>query len=1269
MRCGAVSFNPYQRTKTFATDRLYVYTDRGVYQPGEALHARIIGWRLKNDYAPLSSADVELLLRDQAGHSIAAKTGTTDEFGITAVDLPIPITAAAGDYDLRIAYGSERASTRIQIRRFAPPSFRTEHTLPRFLLRNRSGPLEFTVTLHPPASETLGKVKLAATAKAPGGKVIATIGATRTGNGPHPLKLAAKDVAQLIAATKEGELARIEIRARDDKGREVELARELHITGKPYEGLLELDRDQYSTGDPVAVVARISDLDGVPLRKTEVHLRVGKSSTPYIASTDDAGMARFALNMPSASTKLTLEVKGTEVAAVEVPWTSPKPMRTSVASPVIKERQKTQVVARFPAGYIPADRVVHMDIVDTSGGIIGSELLTVQKDKKGYLARGELVAPSWGSMLLTFFALGRNEKDKKKLGLLVSGQNLVVQTDRELEIQLEGLPKKGRPGAPLAVRAKVTTANGDPADVSVGAALVDRNVLSLKDPLEITPMDRFYNPELRTLATTGSKILTWPVVSRNWGESHLHDIALPPFEWKPAGDVASCRTHWDAADWKASPEKEPNGIGLGAMGAIGHGSGYGVARAHGKRAVITIRTRFPTTALWAPHLHGSGSVDIQGRLPDRIGEQELIVVASDKKGGVGMKRAVVDVSQPVFVQANVPTPAVVGETVKVPAIVRNGTKKSASFAVELGGAGAKKKGQITVAGQGTGAIDLPLRFDSVGKSQITVRAVGAGHDDRVIRNIAIVPRGVPITTVQHATLLPNKRLELALRVSADATGADAHLRLELPAITSAFAHVPTLAARIADDPWGLSSDLTAAAVVLQLADRFNVKSSEVKALRGRLIAALAMVRRVQQSDGGYAYWRNGKASPYITARVLDGMLEARTAGLPVPRAPIENAAGYIAKHLAGGDLVSTSDIGWWEGDSTKVREGLTAELFDVLSQVPEGMRNGAVNKALAKLTKRYQAYLAKPAIDPLAGGRALAALLRLDAIDEGETDRVIKSLVQQRDRGHWEPSWFHAYGGRIDATLAVLEALHLQDPVGRQADKRDALSWILSTRASWGAWHAEAATAAALRAMLLAGAAPNEVASTVTVRLDGRVVKTVVVDPKDPWKSTAALAHLDLGHLTTGKHEITIDYDGKLKPALSLVSRQWRPGSGSTAKRSGVVLRTAGPSTVQAGKRVDLIVDASGKHLAGGTLLIGNSSLLELDLGKLGTMTGYGRPVAGVVATDDSIALTLAPTTKSLSLALPWIALRRGKGHLPTIGLLPRKGAPLIVAPGALEVK
>src|SRR5690606_22175888 len=157
---------------------------------------------------------------------------------------------------------------------------------------------------------------------------------------------------------------------------------------------------------------------------------------------------------------------------------------------------------------------------------------------------------------------------------------------------------------------------------------------------------------------------------------------------------------------------------------------------------------------------------------------------------------------------------------------------------------------------------------------------------------------------------------------------------------------PKLATALRDDPWSLAGDLTSAALALQLADRMKLDSAQLSELRGRLVAAIALARRVQQKSGGFAYWRNGKPSAFVTARVLAGLLEARRAGLPVPSEPIESAARFVAKDLASGELAKVSDIAWWEGDTKRVREGITAELFAVLSRLPEAARQGDIDTAL-----------------------------------------------------------------------------------------------------------------------------------------------------------------------------------------------------------------------------------------------------------------------------------------------------------------------------------
>lgn len=289
--------------------------------------------------------------------------------------------------------------------------------------------------------------------------------------------------------------------------------------------------------------------------------------------------------------------------------------------------------------------------------------------------------------------------------------------------------------------------------------------------------------------------------------------------------------------------------------------------------------------------------------------------------------------------------------------------------------------------------------------------------------------------------------------------------------------------------------------------------------------------------------------------------------------------------------------------------------------------------------------------------------------DEART--TAQRLIRLRDEGHFEPSWLHAYGGRLDATLAVLEALTLAAPEAFTAEKRDALAWILSTRPSWNTWHVEAETAAALRALALVGAPPEEVASRVVVKLDGVVVRTAAIDPKDPFLSAASLAHLELGrHLPAGVHVVEVSYDGKLRPTASLVSRWWDRGTRGPVSSNGVTVAAKCTGRVRVDGLATLTLNITGSSIGGGSLILGPSGLLEVDYAALASRTGWGRPILGVRSTERGLELQVSPDAKSFEFAVPLRAVRRGSGRWPALAWVGRVDAePRVIDPGDLVVE
>lgn len=1279
-RCGAVGFTPYTRTPAFASDQLYVYTDRGVFRPGETIHVRAIGWRLQADHAPLEAANVELRLRDAEGRTLVAGQARTDTFGTAALDLVVPRDADAGDYELEVVHGGTTESASLQIRRFETPALRIAHDLPRWLARDTDA-LAFTVTAHSANGGALDAATIVARVIAPDGRRVTRRRAVR-GAGPHSFAVDAKAFASLRADLAEGASMRVEIEVTDGRGRSDTVQRAITFVDQPWIGVLEPDRDAYAPGDRVHVVARVSDRDDVAMRAGDLTLVLSPSGQRHTARTDAAGMASFAFDMPAEHQHASLYADGQTrvMAEAELPAVAPVPMRAELAAPIVRERSSTAVVVRFPLGHVPIDRRVHLDLTDTSGAIVGAAVLRAEREDRGWVARGHFTAPTWGSALVTFFALGRAPGGGAP-GLLVGGHQLAVQPDRELEITLEGVPERAAPGAELDVRATVRSADGEVRPFAASAALVDRAVLAMHDPLEVTPMDRFYDPDLRTLATTGAQMLTWPVVSRNWGTA-AWDIALPPFAFAEAGERGSCTEHYDDRDFAALTVKEVTVAGAGAgatgsgFGAAGLGvGGMAVGVAAGPTDIV-VRTRFADTSLWLPQLRGTGETRFEARLPEGTGEQELVVVASDREGGVGIARRTIAVTQPLFVRPDLPDTMIEGERVEVPVVVHNRTARSEDVAVALSAGDEVARAQLVVGSMDEGRVVVPLTAPGAGSSRVRVEARGKHEQDAAVHTMRVQPRGVAIVRREAAGFDRDGRARFTAVRRADAPE-QAHLAIVFPTRVAAGLGAESLLRDIVDDPHAIVSDLAAAAAIVRWAGGRG--GPELERLRSGIGAAIGMLARVQDPSGRWSYWRHGKPSAYVTALALDGLLEARAAGFDVPATTLATAAASLAEALDGGALLPASELGWWEGDETRVREGLTAEVFAILARIPEAERSPRLRRVLEALSDRHRDGLRAHTLDVRASAHAVLAMQTLGTLDGPDAEQALAHLLDARDHGHWEPTWFSAYGGTIEATAAAVEALASVGGTDHALALRDAVRWLAGTAPSWGQWHNERGTTAAVRALARLGAPTLGAASVVTVRVDGTVVATARVDPDDPVGSTLSLAHVELPALAVGSHVVEVEHDGAVHPTVALVGKRWHRGAAGRVAALGHELAASAPAALDVGDDATLRVELAGPRLGGATLRIAKGGLVELDLDRIGPEIGRGRTIARIRDDGDAIELALGPDAVATTLALPIRVVRRGEGSWPTLALqlAGRRGRgvdddarrALVVDPGPLRVQ
>ncbi len=1311
---GRVSMEAYRRTESFQSANLFAYTDRGVYRPGEEVLVRSLAWRLRGEFRPITKAEVEVGLHGPDGRPVTGGAMQTDAFGVAATRLRVPEDAPEGNYQLVIRYKGAEETARLRVERFRTPAISIRHNLPRFIAPT-TGDLRVEVELAYFTGGAPAKGTLEAKALWSGQELFATSlpivkGKTLRFALPlDPIRKAVPDRARF----------RVVLRAKDEFGRSDEIKRDILYAKRPYVAVADLDKDVYTRDETVNLSVRLVDPDGVPVRQKKISLEGDSGKIALTATTDDGGVAVFRFPMPDHAIRVTVRAADVPQPLLtrQIPFMASKPMKAELPKPVVREHRRTPLAITFDEGFIPVERVVHGDVVDYSGTIVGAFKIPIRRKRGRYVARGHFRAPAWGSMLVTLYVAGKRPADSKKrrrpstVGLLTEGLSLTAHPDKELKIHLDGLPDQAAPRTEIRAHFSVRTAQGRPANALLGVMVVDRAVLSLMDPLEKTPMDRFYNPTLKVLSTTGSDILTWPVVTRNWGPDQ-YDIALPPFGFrkgsrlhrpsrrrsvgmaKPSMSMAPTEAadDFDGAPMaemaKSAPAKSAKKVKVSKHRIVLRDATKGRQPQTPQAPQIVIRTDLPATAVWEPRIATrGGKASLTFKLPEALTEQELIVMASDKRGGLGLLRRGIKVSQPLFVRSDLPRSLVAGDRIEAGVLVNNTTGKPLSVLVSIEATGltiepASRK--IEVPASGSAAARFAISADRPGQVRYTVTAQAGERGDSERRTLAVRPRGPGALEEILATLEKRKPYSVTIDKSRGEY-IEAHLEVAFPTVVPALQQIEDL---LEGSVWWADSHLAtplAAAHLEHYLARHKPNHPLRKKIRRYLEQVAAWLPNAMNPDGGTFWWRSGSRSEVLaSAWALKVMAALRDADIAVPGPLILRAVAYLKTQRKKDGLWSVEAISFWEGSTEKVRLQIGAQVFRALAEAARVQKLGADRAFIEELSGRFAKYLDDGPDDPLTAAEAAHGLLSLERsrkkgkLLRGPAKkrlmRAARKLVEMRKTTHWEPSWFHAYGGTIEATVTGLELLSRLDRRAFEGEIRAGLMYLLSTRSEWGRWHCPFGTAEALRAFTFLPPPRREVPSSVSVRLGQSEIARVKIDPKDPYLSAIRLRHLAFGSLLKqGPNELKVRYDGRLTAPVRLIIRRWKTDAVASApewKNAPKLARKLGRQTLGLGElalmKLSIDASASKETLRLIAPLPSNAAAEKASVDALSKLPG----VLAVETRPDRLAILIAGG-RIHQLAVRIEGVRSGQVTLApaTIHSTTRPGLSVASGPAKFEVR
>ena len=106
-----------------------LFTDRAIYRPGQKVHATAVSYIVKKGLdasVPGKSMELKFILRDANWKQVAEQKATTDEYGTASVDFELPQGGQTGMYHVSV---NNRASSSFRVEEYKRPTF--EITFPK----------------------------------------------------------------------------------------------------------------------------------------------------------------------------------------------------------------------------------------------------------------------------------------------------------------------------------------------------------------------------------------------------------------------------------------------------------------------------------------------------------------------------------------------------------------------------------------------------------------------------------------------------------------------------------------------------------------------------------------------------------------------------------------------------------------------------------------------------------------------------------------------------------------------------------------------------------------------------------------------------------------------------------------------------------------------------------------------------------------------------------------------------------------------------------
>lgn len=526
----------------------------------------------------------------------------------------------------------------------------------------------------------------------------------------------------------------------------------------------------------------------------------------------------------------------------------------------------------------------------------------------------------------------------------------------------------------------------------------------------------------------------------------------------------------------------------------GGGAGYAASKLGG----VDLRTNFVFTPYFKAVVNTDkkGRAEVKFKLPDNLTKFRIMAVAltADEFGSAETS---IQVSKPVMVTSNLPRFARKGDKFSCGVVVYNYENKKGELSVT-----ARAEGTVTLSGPETKTVEVPL-----GKAQEVTWACEATENGEARVAFSVKGRNAQDGVLSKLTVSPVEKMQ-TLSVYAATKDAQEELldkpgninetannQITLSLASTALLNLKGSMVYLLTYPYDcLEQKMSKALPVISGAKLVeDFKLGDTAQYKKQVQEILDLLPEYQYASGGFGYWKNTSLpDPYVTAYTLEVAYLAKQAGYRVPGKTLNKAAAWLESAFNG----KTARAYKYSALETDTARAYAAYVLSLYGKNVQSAFNTLYAKA-DSLPLPAQAYLLKAA---QASGRS-------QAIKNAIAQRLLNRVVFTPESAYFdvpqEMPWLHMNNTKGTA-LALDALLYAQYPFEQAFQTAH---WLITQLNAEGHWNNTSVNAAVFSALntyyqTQEGAEPDFLAS---VKIAGKTLLQNAFKGRSMESKTAAV--------------------------------------------------------------------------------------------------------------------------------------------------------------------